>query len=645
MPEIIHLRHTWALGDTVCVSALVRDLVLSYPDKFRLFISGPYVSFWKNNPYVSSAKPTAEDISGARLVNLKYEDGIRAASRGERVHFLAWFHRDFQRHTGIAVPVHYPKGDIHLSDEERRPLVGGRYWIVMAGGKNDMTTKWYPEARWQAVVDGLYKAGVRLVQAGANFNRHFNPCLRNVLSAVGATDDIRDLFSLIYHAEGVICGITSGMHIAAAFDKPCVVIAGGREEPWWEAYVNDYGAFGPNCTPVRVPHRFLHTIDKLHCCLDRGCWKKKTVRIDPRDKEQDLCKEPVRGRGDVLPRCLEMIPPEQVVDEVLSYYRDGTLAPLPGAARQPPPVIALPGFELPSIASIAPSAPPEELRFVRYLPVAQPVATVRRPTEVTPPAGTDPMFGVLDHPLLGGKFTLFVLCYGPHTDLAKRCLTSILGSVPRERLDLRLATNAAAPETLSYLASLQPTKVYVNSENRMKYPVMREMFWDPTCPIQSPYVIWFDDDSFVVDGKWILRLAETIVANHKEGCRLYGAKFFHDLTMFARNGHDPRNWFRSARWWRGKDFCLKGRDSGAPNGSSINFVAGGFWALATHIIREGNIPDERLHHNGGDITIGETVKQTGYRIKVFNEKKQFVHTSGAPRRGHHESFPWSRPSS
>ena len=324
-------RSLWALGDTICLSALVRDVHLAYGDKVRLSYAGSYMSLWENNPYLSPIDPQ----NRGPVINVDYQEGIRASTRGEKVHFLSWFHKDFEKKTGLHVPVRYPRGDIHLSEKEKQRKVEGRYWVIMPGGKLDFTAKvWYP-SRWQTLVNRLKSAGINCVQAGVNYHDHFNPKLDNCLSLLGATDSIRDFFSLVYHADGVICGITSGMHLAAVFEKPCVVIAGGREEPWWAFYTRSYfpQAFGPQCAPIRIEHKPIHAAGKLDCCLTRGCWKKRTVPITQEDHtpkgQEFLCSKPVRQTSmtgsEVAPECLNQISVDDVFDRVLEYYYEGTL--------------------------------------------------------------------------------------------------------------------------------------------------------------------------------------------------------------------------------------------------------------------------------------------------------------------------------
>lgn len=249
---------------------------------------------------------------------------------------------------------------------------------------------------------------------------------------------------------------------------------------------------------------------------------------------------------------------------------------------------------------------------------------------------------VLDNPIIGGKVTICVLLYGQeHYALHRRCLTSICETVPPSRMDLRVACNQVGLETTNYLRSLPITKIYEDFKNRRKYPAMREMFWDDSCRIDTNYVVWFDDDSYVLNPQWLGVLGQVITAQRpKDRVGCYGHKMIHPLNSRPSTG-DPRQWFRNADWFRGKSFQDKqGRDS--PNGMMVHFPVGGFWCISTEAIRSCNIPDTRLNHNGGDVCIGEQLHQNGFKTKMFNEKKQYIKTSGAPRRGFTEKFLWHR---
>jgi hypothetical protein len=110
--------------------------------------------------------------------------------------------------------------------------------------------------------------------------------------------------------------------------------------------------------------------------------------------------------------------------------------------------------------------------------------------------------------------------------------------------------------------------------------------------------------------------------------------------------HRPDRWFKDATWYQGVQFRLPQTETPAPNGSCIDFVVGWFWAAAVETLHAADIPDTRLNHNGGDITIGAQLAQTGFKIRQFNRNKCYVacpSREGGGRRGYSEAFPWSKP--
>jgi ADP-heptose:LPS heptosyltransferase len=212
------------------------------------------------------------------------------------------------------------KGDIHLSELEKswmsqvHEVVGAAlpFWVIVAGGKLDFTIKWWASDRFQEVVD-RFRERILFVQVGAR--NHHHPRLRGVLDLVGGTD-MRQLVRLIYHAQGVLAPVTLHTHLAAAIEvkggrpkhRPCVVVAGGREPPHWEAYPH---------------HQFIHTVGSLLCCDNGGCWKARTVPLgdgDSNDHPGSLCVDVVGS----LPKCMNMIGPAEVCARIETYFAGGT---------------------------------------------------------------------------------------------------------------------------------------------------------------------------------------------------------------------------------------------------------------------------------------------------------------------------------
>jgi ADP-heptose:LPS heptosyltransferase len=319
-PRKLLLRNRQAPGDVLMLTAAVRDLHRTHPGRFLTAVDTSCAELWENNPHVT----TSTLVGRPELVIDCAYPLVHEANR-RPFHFLHGFAQDLERHLGVPVPVGDFRGDIHLSEAEKSlpspaaVLVGhrGRYWMMLAGGKYDFTTKWWDPDSYQAVVDH-FAGRITFVQCGER--GHWHPPLRGVVNLVGRTG-LREFIRLLYHADGVVCPVTFAMHLAAAVPprpsgpplKPCVVIAGGREPPHWEAYPG---------------HQFLHTVGALDCCAAGGCWRSRCRPVgdgDPNDA--DLCLRPTRaGHGEYhIAKCMTLVTPAKVIEAVEIYYEGGVL--------------------------------------------------------------------------------------------------------------------------------------------------------------------------------------------------------------------------------------------------------------------------------------------------------------------------------
>lgn len=328
------LSHHRSPGDIMCLTSLMRDIHLTYPGQYETDFNTTVTPIWDNNPYVTKLwnhdkKRPQLHKPNTQMISCTYGKGLREQAR-ETIHFCAYFHRDFERQTGIKVPCHKPHGELFLSEYEKKtPPVNGRYWLILSGGKSDYPIKVWYSKYFQEVADELGRLGFGVVQTGANSKGHWHPRLEgnHVIDLVG-WGSFREFVQQIYHADGVICGVTAAMHMAAALHKPCVVTGGGREAYWWEAYSNEHQGFGPIASGKHpMPHRYLHTIGLLECCQYHGCWRNKVVKISA---DTSLCKYPIINPEMPVPKCMMMITPTHVMNAVRSYYYDGSVQPPPG---------------------------------------------------------------------------------------------------------------------------------------------------------------------------------------------------------------------------------------------------------------------------------------------------------------------------
>ncbi len=305
-----------APGDVVMLTAAVRDLHYWYPGKFVTDVRTRCADLWENNPYITCIPdddPEAEKIDCAYpLIN---------RSSYTPYHCLHGFVEFLNERLQLEIKPTLFKGDIHLLKQERlwysqvHEVTGGNtpFWIVAAGGKYDVTIKWWDSQRYQEVID-YFRGKIQFVQVG--HDGHHHPKLNGVIDMRGQTS-LRELVRLVYHSQGVLCPVTSLMHLAAAVplkathlqQRPCVVVAGGREPAHWEAYLG---------------HQFIHNNGALPCSRNGGCWRDRTERLrdgDRRDRPANLCVSVSNG----LPRCMDLISAKEVIRRIELYYRGGAL--------------------------------------------------------------------------------------------------------------------------------------------------------------------------------------------------------------------------------------------------------------------------------------------------------------------------------
>jgi len=320
MPEKIILRNTQSPGDYVVLSAAVRDLSRAHPGRFEFMMDVPQPAVFQANPHITVYPKTK-----GRQIVAKYP--LIHKSNQTKVHFMWGFIEYLNEQLGTKAVLTEFRPDLHLTEEEKKsPPAGVKkpYWLFVSGGKRDFTAKWWDPVWWQVVVDAMYKR-VTMVQTGGG--SHVHPRLNNVQDLV-AKSSFRDLMRMIYHSEGVLCIVTCLMHIAAAFNKPCVVVAGGREPWWWEAYTEDNRIVNMQrgipdwsvpADDTFIPHQYLHTMGELDCCKTKGCWKARV------EGNGSVCARPVYQNNRNIPQCLQLITPEKVINAVEWYYKQGIL--------------------------------------------------------------------------------------------------------------------------------------------------------------------------------------------------------------------------------------------------------------------------------------------------------------------------------
>jgi hypothetical protein len=234
-PEKLILRNFLSPGDIVMLTAAVRDLHRCYPGRFVTDVRTPSPELWLNNPYLTTLD---EKDPTVRILDCEYP--LIHQSNQRPYHFIHAFIAFINEKLGLEIRPTEFRGDIHLSEEEKswpsqvEEICGDDrpFWLVSAGGKQDFTNKWWDPRRYQEVVDH-FQGRILFVQVG--LPDHHHPPLEGVIDLRGCTN-LRHLVRLVYHAQGVLCPVTSLMHLAAA-----VPIRGRYSE--WEG-----NGTGGNCS-------------------------------------------------------------------------------------------------------------------------------------------------------------------------------------------------------------------------------------------------------------------------------------------------------------------------------------------------------------------------------------------------------------
>ncbi len=206
------------------------------------------------------------------------------------------------------------------------------------------------------------------------------------------------------------------------------------------------------------------------------------------------------------------------------------------------------------------------------------------------------------------SFTVCVLGYADYNWHFTRCLTPIYRRLPVTHIgEIRIGLNDPS-DILAKLAGIYETvtptltSVIAAHGSPAKYPMMRRLLYER--PIETEFVMWFDDDSFIRDDA-----AKDFFGDVREFMQdkdLIGSSY----SIRLRQGQAA--WIKAQPWYTGKQ---------APNvdvPGVVNFFTGGWWVARTAKLIEWDYPWPTLHHNGGDVMLGQLAYQQGWRTAKYN---------------------------
>lgn len=301
-PEKVVFKNRQAIGDILTMTAGIRDFKKAFPNT-KVGVSTTAMHIWDHNPHIDHQfrdPKSIVEIGPGTLTN---------KSNFWNLHMCNAFRWSIQEKLGLEFPQGAITPDIWMTQDEykRDPIIKGPYWVFIYGGEPGWPSKQYH--RWQEVIDILVKDGIKVVQLGVS--KHPFPKLKNTIDYVGKTEDknngIRDLFNIFLHAQGSLGLVSMHMHLSAAFGNPCVVVAGAREPAWFTNY------FG---------HQYVETNGTMFCGLHTACWACKLEGCKNLTTPNNITEG---HHVQKVPKCIEIIEPEEIADAVRKYYKGGRL--------------------------------------------------------------------------------------------------------------------------------------------------------------------------------------------------------------------------------------------------------------------------------------------------------------------------------
>jgi len=303
VPKEVIFHNRQAFGDILTMTSAIRDFKMTYPNT-RLGVSTTAMHIWDNNPYIDHQFRSNDN----RKVVKTGPGMLTNKSNLWNYHMTNAFRMDIENKMGIKINQGAMRPDIWLTQEEydAPPIIDGVYWVFIYGGEPGWPSKQYH--RWQEVIN-ILKDDIQFVQLGVE--GHPYPRLENCIDYVGKTQDrntgIRNLFNIFLHSQGSLGLVSMHMHLSACFNNPCVVVAGGREPAWFTQY------FG---------HQYVQTNGTMGCSEIRACWACKLEGC------RNLVKPEKINDGHntkQVPKCVDIIDPEEIAEAVRKYYKGGRL--------------------------------------------------------------------------------------------------------------------------------------------------------------------------------------------------------------------------------------------------------------------------------------------------------------------------------
>jgi hypothetical protein len=219
-------------------------------------------------------------------------------------------------------------------------------------------------------------------------------------------------------------------------------------------------------------------------------------------------------------------------------------------------------------------------------------------------------------------FDVLVCCYGNYHDIAKRCLGSVV-DLSSQSLNIHVGLNECGIDTKNYCRNLldnnKITTIIDSRINLNKDPMMRKLI---DC-VNSEYFLWLDDDSYIIERDWDLKVIDHISNNSFD---ISG--FSHISNRYSYGDYQK---FLESRSWYQRIFPHP------EDPSRCDFPVGGVWIGRAAYLRQHDYPDRSMIKKCDDMLLGDLLQQTGGRFTTLFGWDSVFKVNQAQRRGFGES--------
>jgi hypothetical protein len=237
----------------------------------------------------------------------------------------------------------------------------------------------------------------------------------------------------------------------------------------------------------------------------------------------------------------------------------------------------------------------------------------------------------LNTPTKQNKITICVLLYGDYPALATRCINSIRDNSNRDQYTLIVGMNECCEETTKFVNTEIDADVIIHSKKNIgKDPMMRRMFQF----VETQWMWWFDDDSYITDKQALSARLELI--EKFPNVSMFGHMFFFGSQSNFNYGTDIKPWIKEQPWYKGRplpcgvssylpDFNVDGNDD------RWFFITGGSWIADIEVLRKLDFPQTNLLKRNDDVILAEMFRQNDYVLQDCGAIHMKI--NDAPRRG------------